>query len=538
MAETYYLNTRNRDGGGSAELKSLEVDDAAVTLEHPRGTKDTAYVTTVAPPEQVTVEWVTNDPHASVRAYPRDADSEEDGHQFDLGDPNEKDTLVLKIVSENKKDTAHYGLVVQRANNVATLKTLSPITEDFEPATTKYTATTTDSTIRFSFTKTDTDASTNPTSPYTAKLGTPGSKTTVSITVTAEDRKTKTTYTVVVTRSGAGVLLKDMDGDPYAGSMVEGATDTIKMSLGAEPMEDSTVTVTTTSTSVLSVGEGTTLTFTSLNWETAQNVIVTAGSDDDAEPEDENLYFALSGDAGTGYDSKTDTVDVTVTETDTKGVILSATAKEVNEAVAGSYSVVLNSQPVGSSVVIQISGAPNDVTLGTSQLTFTTDNWSTAQSVSITPTNDTDTASHSAFDLSHAALGGGYSGLDIDDVEVQVLDDEAAQVVITTTAVTVNESGTFTYAIALTDAPSADETVTVRLGFNTADFQASVNSVALTSGNYSDGVEVTITAQGVTADATKTISHTVSVADTSTDDQVYEDGDPASSIKVKVKNVP
>ena len=74
--------------------------------------------------------------------------------------------------------------------------------------------------------------------------------------------------------------------------------------------------------------------------------------------------------------------------------------------------------------------------------------------MTITPTDDEEEASHSAFDLSHSVLGGGYTGLDVDDVTVQVLDDEAPQVVITTTGVTVNEGLTFTYTIALTQEPS------------------------------------------------------------------------------------
>jgi len=155
-------------------------------------------------------------------------------------------------------------------------------------------------------------------------------------------------------------------------------------------------------------------------------------------------------------------------------------------------------------VNIEISGDPSDVTLGTNQVTFTSDNWSTAQPVSITATDDADTASHSAFTLSHGVLGGGYTGMNVEDVDVQVLDDEASQVVVSTTAVTVNEGGSFTYTISLTDEPSADETVTVDLVFSTGDFTSTETSVT----------------------------------DTSEDDQVYEEPVTATSTMVTVKNVP
>ncbi len=264
---------------------------------------------------------------------------------------------------------------------------------------------------------------------------------------------------------------------------------------------------------------------------------MTAADDDDAEPNDADLEFTFAGDTLTGYHGGLgDTINVAFIETNTKGVNLTATGMEVNEAVAGSYSIVLNSQPVGGNVNIEISGDPSDVTLGTNQVTFTADNWSTAQPVSITPTDDADTASWGAFTLSHNVLGGGYTGMDVDDVDIQVLDDEASQVVVSTTGVTVNEGGSFTYTISLTDEPSADETVTVDLNFNTGDFTSTETTVTFTAGTTSE--EITITARNVTADAVKTISYTVTVTDTSEDDQVYDDSTTATSTVVTVMNVP
>ena len=125
VSETYYLNTRNRDRSNDDELSSLEVEGDAVTLTHPANNVDTMFMSVVEAPDTVTVEWETVDDNASVRVSDSDTDSDEDGHQFALGDPNEVDTLTIRVVSESREDTAHYGLVIQRANNVATLATLS-----------------------------------------------------------------------------------------------------------------------------------------------------------------------------------------------------------------------------------------------------------------------------------------------------------------------------------------------------------------------------------------------------------------------------
>ena len=58
--------------------------------------------------------------------------------------------------------------------------------------------------------------------------------------------------------------------------------------------------------------------------------------------------------------------------------------------------------------------------------------------------------------------------------------------------------------------------MTVDLNFNTGDFTSTETTVTFTSGDTSE--EVTITARNVTADAVKTITYTVSVADTDTSD--------------------
>ena len=547
VAETYYVSTRNRDRSGNAELFSLEIDGDDINLV----SGDTTY-SAVEAADTVTVEWETEDPNASVRVTPSDTDSGEDGHQFALGEPNEVDTLTIRVVSEDREDTLHYVLDIQQANNVATLASLSPINDDetFDAATTSYTYDVGHdvSSVTFTFGATDTDASTDPTSPHAATLGDAGTDTDVDITVTAEDGSTTETYTVTVTRAAtppdptAGIVLMEDDA-PFSEDMTEGETDTIMASLATEPTADSTVTVTVTVETGLTLVSAATLTFNdgTNDWNVGQEVVVTAADDDDAEPNDADLQFTFQGDTLTGYHGGLgDTINVAFIETDTKGVNLSATAKEVNEgATPGTYTIVLNSQPVGGNVNIELSGKPDDVTLSATQFEFTSTDWSTAQTVTITPTNDTDTASHSAFDLSHDVLGGGYTGMDVDDVTVQILDDEAPQVVITTTAVTVNEGGTFAYNIALTQAPSGGETVTVDLAFNTGELTATVTSVELTSANYEAGVAVTITAKNVSADATRMIEHNVSVADTDdSDDQVYDGTESASSITVTVKDVP
>ena len=542
VSETYYLNTRNRDRSGDAELESLEIDGDAISLV----SGDTTY-SAVEAPEQVTVEWETADENASVLATPSDADAQEDGHQFDLGDPDETDTLTIRVISENREDTAHYVLDIRRANDVATLETLTGVTLDplFDPETTSYTAAVAHdvASVTLNFTQTDTRGSTNPTSPHTAQLGAAGSTTPVGIVSTAEDGSTSMTYTIAVTRGEtppdptAGIVLMQDDA-PFSGEIMEGTTDTVMAELSVEPSADSTVQVDVTAGTGLTVVSGGSLTFTDADWDTGQEVVLEAAGDADAEQADPvDLMFAFSGDAANGYSDLTDTVEVTITETDTKGFTLSATAKEITEGTSGTYTIAPTSQPVGGNIIVEVTGAPSGVTVTPSQVVFTDADWDAATvTINTSGAADDDDDGNETFTLRHGVLGGGYTGTPADDVDATVLDDEAPQVVITTTAVTVDEGGAFTYTVTLTQAPSADETVTVDLVFNTGDFTSTETSVTLTAGDFEE--EVTITARNVTADAVKTISHTVSVDDTSTGDQVYDGTETASSISVTVRNVP
>ena len=68
------------------------------------------------------------------------------------------------------------------------------------------------------------------------------------------------------------------------------------------------------------------------------------------------------------------------------------------------------------------SGA--DVTVNPSPLTFTTDNWDTPQTVTVSSSADTD-SDDDEVTLSHTVSGGGYQGVTADDVTVNVTKSRA-----------------------------------------------------------------------------------------------------------------
>ncbi|MDE2762751.1 MAG: cadherin-like beta sandwich domain-containing protein [Gemmatimonadota bacterium] len=435
---------------------------------------------------------------------------------------------------------------------------MSPINENFVATTTSYTADADHDATSITFTATAATGATYSPDPATFDLSStnPGGTFNADIVVTAEDGTTTSTYRVVVTKDDAPptaetrILFISKDKSDTLTSeelaIKEGTTSSVDdttywVSLWTNP--DTTVTVTVAAIGDggdLTVEAGNSLTFTSDNWDEPQRVALTANEDDDAETDAVIELMHTAADVeGTDsdYHDHADTLDVTITENDSKGVNMTATGKEIMEGTDGTYSISLRSQPVGGNVTIEVTGAPSGVTV-TNQLVFNSTNWRDPQDVTVNRAADNERTSHSPFNLGHGVLGGGYSRLSIDDVGVQIVEARDTAVIVTTTAVTLDEDSSFTYTIALTQTPSAGETVTVDLNFNTGDFGATATTVTFNDGDTTE--DITITAKSVTADAVKTISYSVSVTDTSPDDQVYddEDGYTATSTTVTVKNVP
>ena len=78
------------------------------------------------------------------------------------------------------------------------------------------------------------------------------------------------------------------------------------------------------------------------------------------------------------------------------------TALTVAEGGSGSYAVVLNTEPAAD-VVVSVAGASGtDLSLSGTELTYTTSNWSTEQTVTVTAGEDDDSAADTVK-LTHTA---------------------------------------------------------------------------------------------------------------------------------------
>ena len=116
---------------------------------------------------------------------------------------------------------------------------------------------------------------------------------------------------------------------------------------------------------------------------------------------------------------------LSITDNDERGVTVSPAALTLSEGASETYTVVLDTEPTETvTVTPRVSGSP-DMTFDPSSLTFTPSDWFTAQTMTISATEDDD-AYHDSSIVSHAAQGADYASLVDGEIPVTIADNEVA----------------------------------------------------------------------------------------------------------------
>ena len=304
-------------------------------------------------------------------------------------------------------------------------------------------------------------------------------------------------------------------------------TSTYTVVLDTQPTGDVTITPVSGDTMAATVSGA--LTFTTTDWDTAQTVTVTGVDDTTDNPGDVRTVTVTHAPTGadTTYNSVSiDSVTVTVEDDDdaVAGVTVNPTSVTVPEASGTStYTVVLDTQPTGDVTITPESGNTM-AAMVSGALTFTTTDWDTAQTVTVTGVDDTtdNPGDVRTVTVTHAPTGADttYNLVSIDSVTVTVEDDDdaAAGVTVNPTELTVDEAdGTGTYTLVLNTAPTEDVTIAVASDTVTA---ATVSSATLTFTPANWNTAQTVTVTGVNDDVdnpsderTASLSHTATSAD-------------------------
>ena len=244
---------------------------------------------------------------------------------------------------------------------------------------------------------------------------------------------------------------------------------------------------------------------------TAQTVTVTAAADLDATDDTVTLTHSASG--GDYASVSVPDLTVRVKDNDLPGSAVRPDSLTIDEgdSTGGSYSIVLTGEPTGT-VRVAVGGATGtDVTASPTSLTFTTSDWNTAQTVTVSAANDRDLADDTVT-LSHSATGGGYGSAALPNVTVRVK-DSGSEVNVSTERVAIHEGDDAggTYSVVLTRAPTG--TVTITIGGNSGtDVTVNPASLTFTTSTWNTAQTVTVSAANDTdvADDWVTLSHSAS----------------------------
>ena len=340
------------------------------------------------------------------------------------------------------------------------------------------------------------------------------------ISITHPSSSTDTNYS----NANEGTVTVTVTDDDEAGVSVspttitpsEGSTTGSKYSvvLDFKPSANVTITITGPTGSDLTISK-TELVFTTTDWNTPQEVTVTADEDDDGHDDSHPIQHAVeTGSAPKYLGVSVDSVQVTVDDDDEDGVsIPGSSLGTIEEGATTSYQVKLDTVP-NAIVTVQLM-VPTDggVSVGGSdlnsdnQLTFGANNWSSFQTVTVTAEQDDD-AFHNSGAITHTVTG--YPGVTTaSDVTFNVNDDETAGVLIIGAtdegggaySTSVTEATTKTYQLKLASKPYPDSgTVTVAIG-GTSGTDVSVTtpmsaSYTFDKDNWNTEQEVVLNAAG------------------------------------------
>ena len=283
------------------------------------------------------------------------------------------------------------------------------------------------------------------------------------------------------------------------------------------------------------LSENTTLTIPAGQRESTGVVTITAEADDDGE----NERVSITAVAAHARPNITP-VFLTIDDDDDPGLTLGALSPaQVPEGGTAAYMVKLDAAPPENmDVTVRLTSNNSDVTVDTdtagdgpqNTLTFTSDNWDTGQTVTVSAAQDADAADDTAS-ITHQASGPFEYQSVRASLAVTVDDNDTAGVTVSDAGITVEEGKSGTYNVRLNTEPAGSVYITV-----TSDHPSvtvSPSRFSLGRSNWQTGRDVTVYVRNDNDAAViaATLTHAVDAGATSADEY---DGVTIASVSVSV----
>jgi hypothetical protein len=247
----------------------------------------------------------------------------------------------------------------------------------------------------------------------------------------------------------AGITVSAISGN----TTEAGGTATFTVVLRSQPFSNVTVNFDSNDATEGTVAPKS-LTFTPANWSVAQTATVTGVNDDLADGNQPYaIVFTATTSADAAYAAITPgNVTVSNTDNDTAGIIVSAISGTPTEAGGtATFTVVLRSQPTAN---VTVAFDSNDLTEGTvnpKSFTFTSANWRTAQTATVTGVDDAefgDSPSYAIVFTASTSADPSYAGITPTSLSLVTTDNDVpAQCASYTTLNDPTRSVTYTASV-------------------------------------------------------------------------------------------
>ena len=236
------------------------------------------------------------------------------------------------------------------------------------------------------------------------------------------------------------------------------------------------------------------ITFTNDNYNTAQTVTLSIADNDLEEGNTfgSTVVWSVYGTTGTfAYN---------ITDNDTAAIVLSKTTTSVSESgTTDSFTVVLTTDPATDVDISVTSADTGEATVSAAELAFTTNNWNTPQTVTVTGVNDGAVDGDITHNITLAVIDGQSDDTydPVSNVVVQntTTDNDSAGFTVTQSggSTGVAETGsTDTFTVSLTAQPATDVVLSVTSG-DTGEATVDKAQLTFTNGNWNNAQTVTVT---------------------------------------------
>ena len=190
----------------------------------------------------------------------------------------------------------------------------------------------------------------------------------------------------------------------------------------------------------------------------AATTTLLVATDDDERDEADGVVTATITSGPTLRVGDAASATVTVTDNDVTDVTVTPTVLAVPEGGNANYTVVLDAEPTADvTVAIQVPEGL-EVAVDATELTFTTEDWNQAQTVTVTAAQDDDAVADDTVVLTHTVSGGNYDTVTAASVAVTILEDDTSALSVAN-AMASEGDGEMAFSVRLNLASS--QTVTV-----------------------------------------------------------------------------